>query len=66
MKTVKRTLTPAKAVKILAGYGTEISLEEAEIMLDFLHDFIKPALEVQQNPEPQNQGIFERMNNVAK
>jgi hypothetical protein len=33
----KRTLTPEKAVKILAKHGTIISLEKAKIMLDFLY-----------------------------
>ena len=33
----KRTLTPAKAVKILAKHGTIISLEKAKIMLEFLY-----------------------------
>jgi len=47
----KRTLTPEKAVEILAGYGTIITLEEAKIMLDFLLDFIKLALD-QQVQEP--------------
>ena len=33
----KKTLTPEKAVKILAKHGTIISLEKAKIMLEFLY-----------------------------
>lgn len=33
----KRTLTPEKALKILAKHGTIISLEKAKIMLEFLY-----------------------------
>jgi hypothetical protein len=33
----KRTITPEKAVKILAKHGTLMSLENAKIMLDFLY-----------------------------
>ncbi len=33
----KRTVTPEKAQKILAKHGTKISLEDAQIMLDFLY-----------------------------
>jgi hypothetical protein len=33
----KRTLTPEKAVKLLAKHGTIISLEKAGIMLEFLY-----------------------------
>jgi hypothetical protein len=47
----KRTLTPQNAVAILQGYGTEITLEEAKIMLDFLYEFIKLAID-QQVQEP--------------
>jgi hypothetical protein len=43
----KRTLTPEKVVEILSDYGTEITLEEAKIMLDFLTDFVKLALDQQ-------------------
>jgi rRNA processing protein Krr1/Pno1 len=30
------TITPIQAVKILEAYGTKISLQEAEVVLDFL------------------------------
>jgi hypothetical protein len=33
----KRTVTPEKAQKILAKHGTIISLEKAEVMLEFLY-----------------------------
>ena len=33
----QRTVTPEKARKILAKYGTVLSLEEAKIMLDLLY-----------------------------
>jgi hypothetical protein len=33
----KRTVTPEKAVKILAKHGTIISLEKARIMLELLY-----------------------------
>lgn len=33
----KRTLTPQKVVKILAEHGTIITLEQAEIVLEFLY-----------------------------
>lgn len=36
-KVEKRTLTPEKAVKLLAKHGTIISLEKAGIMVDFLY-----------------------------
>jgi hypothetical protein len=32
-----RTLTPEKAVGILARYGTHITIEKAKILLDFLY-----------------------------
>ncbi|MFA6277994.1 MAG: hypothetical protein WC622_14675 [Pedobacter sp.] len=40
----KRTLTPEKAVEILAEHGTKVTLEEAEIMLDFIYEFAKLAI----------------------
>jgi hypothetical protein len=66
MKTVKRTLTPAKAVEILAGYGTVITLQEAEIMLDFLHDFVKIAIDEQLQAKPEQTWMINRMNQVKK
>ncbi|MDQ7947975.1 MAG: hypothetical protein REI78_02580 [Pedobacter sp.] len=55
-----------EAVEILAGYGTIITLEEAEIMLGFLHNFVKLALDQQLNeikglPHPEK-----LRNNVTK
>ena len=43
----KRTLTPEKVVDLLASYGTEVSLEQAKLMLDFLSEFVKLALDQQ-------------------
>lgn len=40
----KRTVTPEKAVKILQEYGTTITVEEAELILDFLYNLAKLAL----------------------
>jgi hypothetical protein len=40
----KRTLTPEMTVEILADYGTEVTLEQAEIMLDFIYEFAKLAI----------------------
>jgi hypothetical protein len=37
LREEKRTVTPEKAMKILAKHGTHISLETAELMLDFLY-----------------------------
>ncbi|MDB5088763.1 MAG: hypothetical protein JWR09_2757 [Mucilaginibacter sp.] len=37
IRNEKRTLTPEKGQKILANYGTSISLEKAEFLLDFLY-----------------------------
>ncbi|MEO3406846.1 hypothetical protein AAFN85_23215 [Mucilaginibacter sp. CAU 1740] len=45
----KRNVTPAKAVEILAGYGTKVTLEEAKIILDFMYKFGKLALEAEFN-----------------
>ncbi len=33
----KRNITPEKTVKILAGHGTIITLEQAKIVLNFLY-----------------------------
>lgn len=66
MKTVKRTLTPEKAVAILAKHGTEITLKEAEIMLDFLHDFVQIALEQQLAGNKESPGLMHLKNNVVK
>ena len=37
-------MTAEKAVKILAEHGTHISLEEAEIVVDFLRKLAKIAI----------------------
>jgi hypothetical protein len=37
LREEKRTVTPKKAMEILAKHGTHISLETAELMLDFLY-----------------------------
>jgi len=37
----KFTLTPVKAQRILAKHGTEISLEDAELMLELLRKISK-------------------------
>ncbi|RYE59678.1 MAG: hypothetical protein EOP48_00065 [Sphingobacteriales bacterium] len=66
MKTIKRTLTPAKAVKILEGYGTKITLEEAEIMLDFLYEFVKIAIDQQLQAKPEQTGLINLMNEARK
>lgn len=45
MQQEKRSVTPEKVIKILAEYGTKVSLEEAKLMLDFLYKFAKLTLE---------------------
>jgi len=37
--STKRTITPAKAVEILAKHGTKVTLEEAQIILDLAYNF---------------------------
>jgi hypothetical protein len=44
-----RNVTPAKAVKILAEHGTKVTLEEAQIILDFMYKFGKLAIETELN-----------------
>jgi hypothetical protein len=46
MDIEKRKVTPEKAVKIMAKYGTIITIEEAKLMLDFLYKFAKLTLEI--------------------
>lgn len=41
----KRKVTPEKAVEIMRKSGSEITIEEAKIMLDFLYKFAKLTLE---------------------
>jgi len=35
----KRAITPEKAIIILAEYGTKVTKEEAELILDFMYKF---------------------------
>jgi len=42
----KRSIIPSRAVKILQEHGTNVSEEEAELILNFLYNFAK--LSVQQ------------------
>lgn len=37
----KRTISIQKAVKVLQEHGTNVSLKEAEIILNFLYNFAK-------------------------
>lgn len=64
-KTVKRTLTPEKAVTILKGYGTTITIAEAEVMLDFLYEFVQLAIQVQIQ-KPEQQWVLDRMTPPVK
>ncbi|EHQ24804.1 hypothetical protein Mucpa_0615 [Mucilaginibacter paludis DSM 18603] len=41
----KRSITPEKAVEILKKHGTEITVDQAKLMLDFLYKFAKLALD---------------------
>jgi hypothetical protein len=41
----RRKVTPEKAVEIFRKHGTEITVEEAKLMLDFLYKFAKLTLE---------------------
>jgi len=47
--STKRNITPAKAVEILAKHGTKVTLEEAQIILDFMYKFGKLAIETELN-----------------
>jgi len=38
-------ITPEQAVEILKKHGTVISVEEAKLVLDFLYDLVKLALD---------------------
>lgn len=40
----KRTITPEKAIKILAERGTHVTKEEAELILDFIFKFANLAI----------------------
>ncbi len=37
----KRSITPEKAVDILAKYGTKVTVEEAKIILDLMYKISK-------------------------
>jgi len=45
--STKRNITPAKAVETLAEHGTKVTLEEAQIILDFMYKFGKLAIETE-------------------
>ena len=47
--STKRTVTPAKAIEILAKHGTKVTLYEAQIILDFMYKFGKLAIETELN-----------------
>ena len=47
--STKRNITPAKAVEILAKYGTKVTLEDAQIILDLMYKFGKLAIETELN-----------------
>ncbi len=44
MIVVKRSVTPEKAVEILREHGTIVTIEEAKIILDFMYNFSKLAI----------------------
>lgn len=64
MKTIKRTLTAAKAVEILEGYGTKVTIEEAEIMLDFIYEYAKMAIDMRVEVRPEQTGLMRLVNEV--
>ncbi|RKR84307.1 hypothetical protein BDD43_4539 [Mucilaginibacter gracilis] len=47
--STKHNITSAKAVEILAKHGTKVTLEEAQIILDFMYKFGKLAIETELN-----------------
>lgn len=55
----QRTVTPEKARKLLAKYGTVLSLEEAKIMLDLLYKLSN--LSVSETLKRAKQQQFERL-----
>lgn len=44
MLNERRAVTPQQAVEIFKKNGTEITLEEARLILDFIYKFAKLAL----------------------
>lgn len=57
MLNKNRSITPQKAIEILGKYGTEITLEEAKLILDFMYKF--SILSVNQCINGLNIGIIE-------
>ena len=55
----KRTVTPVKAQRLLAKYGTVLSLEEAKIVLDFIYKLSN--LSVSETLKRAKQQQFERL-----
>jgi hypothetical protein len=47
--SIKRNVTPTKAVQILAEHGTKVTHEEVQIILDFMYKFGKLAIETELN-----------------
>ncbi|MFC3559526.1 hypothetical protein [Pedobacter jamesrossensis] len=43
----KRNVTPTKAVEILEKHGTNVSLEEVKLILDFMYKFGKLAIDTE-------------------
>ncbi|MFD2146672.1 hypothetical protein [Mucilaginibacter antarcticus] len=43
----KRNVTPTQAVEILAKYGTKVTPEEAQLILDFMYKFGKLAIDTE-------------------
>jgi hypothetical protein len=55
----KRTVSPEKAQRLLAKYGTVLSLEEARIVLDFIYKLSN--LSVSETLKRAKQQQFERL-----
>ena len=55
----KRTVSPEKAQRLLAKYGTVLSLEEAKIVLDFIYKLSN--LSVSETLKRAKQQQFERL-----
>jgi len=43
----KRNFSPSEAIKILAKHGTVVSIDQAKLILDFMYEFGKLALDQQ-------------------
>lgn len=48
MFTQKGKVTPEKAIKILKEYGTNVTVDEAKLILDLMYKFGKLAIEQQE------------------